>query len=204
MPAAEMSKKRIYDAAIRLFAERGVTPVTISELASAAGVARGTIYNNLDEPGELFAEIAGRMASEMHERVAASFELVDDPARRLANGLRFFVRRAHEEPHWGRFVVRFAFSDAALQGMWNGRPARDLEAGLAAGRYDFVRSQMPSVIAMIAAVGFSAMFLVLEGHKTWREAGSDAAVFALRALGIGAAEAQALAQADLPPLPPLE
>jgi AcrR family transcriptional regulator len=204
MAAAQASKQRIYDAAVRLFAERGVVPVNVSELATAAGVARGTIYNNLGEPDALFGEIAGRLGSEMHERVARSFERVQDPAHRLANGLRFFARRAHDEPHWGRFIVRFAFSNAALQGMWNGQPARDLEAGCASGRYDFEPTQMPSVIAMISGAGISAMVLVLEGHKTWREAGSDAAVFVLRALGVAADEARALAQVELPPLPTLD
>jgi hypothetical protein len=45
---------------------------------------------------------------------------------------------------------------------------------------------------------------VLEGHKTWRAAGSDAAVFVLRALGVAADEARAIAQVELPPLPALD
>ena len=204
MVATHASKQRIYDAAVRLFADRGVVPVNVSELAAAAGVARGTIYNNLGEPEALFGEIAGRLGSEMHERVARSFARIQDPAHRLANGLRFFARRAHDEPHWGRFIVRFSLSNAALHGMWNGQPARDLEAGRALGRYDFEPAQVPAVIAMIAGAGLSAMFLVLEGHRTWREAGSDAAVFVLRALGVAADEARALAQLELPPLPTLD
>jgi AcrR family transcriptional regulator len=204
MAAAHASKQRIFDAAVRLFAVRGVVPVNVSELATAAGVARGTIYNNVGEPEELFTEIAGRLASEMHERVARSFEMIDDPAHRLANGLRFFSRRAHDEPHWGRFMVRFALGNTALQGMWNGQPVRDLKRGVASGRYDFEPAQMPSVIAMISGSAVSAMFVVLEGHKTWRAAGSDAAEFVLRALGVAPDEARTLARVELPPLPTLD
>lgn len=204
MASAQASKQRIYDAAVRLFAERGVVPVNVSELAAAAGVARGTIYNNLGEPEALFGEIAGRLGGEMHERVTRSFEGIEDPAQRLASGLRSFARRAHDEPHWGRFIVRFSLGNAALQGMWSGQPARDLEAGRAAGRYDFEPAQIPSVIAMIAGAGLSAMVLVLEGHRTWREAGSDAAAFVLRALGVAPEEARALAHLELPPLPTLD
>jgi AcrR family transcriptional regulator len=204
MAPAQASQRRIYDAAVRLFAERGVVPVNVSELASAAGVARGTIYNNLGDPDRLFGEIAGQLGEEMHQRVVRSFGLVEDPAHRLANGIRFFARRAHEEPHWGRFIVRFAFSNAALQSMWAGPPAQDLQAGLANGRYDFAPEQLPSIIAMIAGAGLSAMFLVLEGHKTWRDAGSEAAMFVLRGLGVPADDARALAEAELPPLPLLD
>ena len=123
MSAAET---RIHEAALRIFAERGVTPLTISELAEAAGVARGTVYNNLGPTNTLFEDIAARLADEMHERVVMSFVEVADPAQRLANGIRFFIRRAHEEPLWGRFIIRFALGNQVLQGMWTGPPAADL------------------------------------------------------------------------------
>lgn len=44
----------------------------------------------------------------------------------------------------------------------------------------------------------SSIWLVLEGIKTWRDAGSDAAQFILTALGVPREEAQALAQMELP------
>ncbi len=37
----------IYEAVVRLFAQRGTTHTNVSELAQAAGLARGTIYNSL-------------------------------------------------------------------------------------------------------------------------------------------------------------
>jgi hypothetical protein len=45
------------------------------------------------------------------------------------------------------------------------------------------------------------MWLVLEGRKSWREAGSDAAELMLRSIGVTAEEARALATIELPPLP---
>ena len=53
---------------------------------------------------------------------------------------------------------------------------------------------------MIAGTGLSAVFLVLQGHKTWRDAGSDAAQFVLRALEIEPEEARRIANLELPPL----
>ena len=55
MTAAET---RIHDAALRIFAEKGVTQLTVSELAEEAGVARGTVYNNLGSTDALFEEVA--------------------------------------------------------------------------------------------------------------------------------------------------
>ncbi len=195
------AQARIHRAALELFAEKGATQVTISELAQAAGIARGTIYNNLKSPEALFENVAAQLADEMHQRVVASYAGVEDPAQRLANGIRQFIRRAHEEPHWGRFINRFAFSNQSLQGLWAGPPMRDVLLGISQHRYDFRQEQLPAVISLIAGSTLSAMFLVLEGHRTWREAGSDTAELVLRAMGIAPEQARQIATAELPPLP---
>jgi hypothetical protein len=176
MKSLAPAQVRIYEAAVRFFAERGTTHASVTELATALG-------------------------DEMHARILASFESMEDPARRLACGIRFFVRRAHEEPHWGRFIVRFAFTTATMRSMLSGPPARDLSEGLARGRYRFRPEQTPSILAVVGSTTLAAMWLVLEGEKTWREAGSDAAEVILRAIGVEAEEARALASEDLPPLP---
>lgn len=206
-PAAKQpltaAQRRIYDAATRLFAERGVTAVNVSDLAEAAGVARGTIYNNGVSIESLFTEVAAHLADEMNRRVAASFEEVEDPALRIALGIRHYLRRAHEEPDWGRFIARFGLTPEMMQKLWSGPPTRDLMAGLDAGRFKFRLEQLPSAIAMIGGSVMSSLFLVLHGHQTWREAGSHCAELVLRGLGITPKQAAQLARAELPPLPKL-
>lgn len=199
-------QERIQDAALRLFAERGMTQVTVSELAAAAGVARGTVYNNLGSGSvsveALFEEVATRLTREMDARVEASLARIRDPAQRLANGMRFFVRRTHEEPVWGRFLVRFGGSSPTLRALLAGGATRDLALGSELGRFRVRPEQIPSAVAMASASVLGAQWLVLEGHRTWRDAGADVAFLVLRALGVPDADAQALAASDLPPLPP--
>lgn len=202
MTALTPAQLRIHEAALRLFAERGVTEVNVKELAQAAGVARGTIYNNLPDPENLFEAVAAQLAEDMNARATDSFQEITDPAQRLATGIRLYVRRAHEDPHWGRFLTRFAFSATALQHMWRGQPLVDLMAGVQSGRYHLRQEQLPSALSLIAGTVLGAMFLTLEGIKTWRDAGSDAAELVLVSLGVTRAEARELANAKLPPLPP--
>ncbi|MCP3103390.1 TetR/AcrR family transcriptional regulator [Myxococcus sp. K15C18031901] len=197
-----VAQVRIHDAALRLFAEKGVTQLTVKELADAAGVARGTVYNHFESVDSLFQQVATRLADEMHERVTASFEQTADPAQRLANGIRFFVRRAHEEPHWGRFLVRFAVSTPTLQGLWSGPPASDMALGMERGRFSLRPEQFPSAIALLGGGVLAAMALVLEGHRTWRDAGAETAELYLRALGVPPDEALRLSTTELPALPP--
>lgn len=90
------ARRRIYAAAMKLFAESGLTKVSISELAAAAGMARGTIYSHVPDVDRLFEDVAGQLAHEMTERVVAGFAGISDPAERLAVGVRQYIRRAHE------------------------------------------------------------------------------------------------------------
>lgn len=194
------ARRRIQEAAIRLFAERGSANVTMSDLAQAAGVARGTVHNNLESPEVFFRQIANDMASEMYDRITVSSESVTDPVQRLALGIRFYVRRAHEEPDWGRFLRRFAVSEQAFHSLWLGQPARDLQAGIVSRRYAVREDQLSSAISFVAGGVLGAISLVLDGHRTWRDAGADAVEFCLRGLGVDAEEASFLATSDLPPL----
>lgn len=194
------SEQRIHRAALQLFAERGVTQVSVSELAEAAGVARGTIYNHFKHPESLFERVATELAAEMDRRIQQAFASVEDPAARLALGIRLWIRRAHLEPHWGRFFTRFSFSNDALQTMWSGPPVADVMKGIETGRYTVGPQQLPSIVAMMAGSVIGAIFMVLEGHRTWRDAGSDTVELVLVALGVAREEARTLATTELPAL----
>jgi AcrR family transcriptional regulator len=204
VPPLNAAQKRIHTAAMKLFAEMDVTRVSISDLAAAAGVARGTVYNNLGGTEGLFERVAAQLVREMTIRVTQSLADTDDLALRLAFGIRHYLRRAHEEPHWGRFLNRFGFSSASLQTLWSTDPIRNLNEGIETGRYRITREQLPSSMVMIAGAVLAAMLPVLEGRQTWREVGTEVAELLLVALGIPRDEARALAARELPPLPTLE
>lgn len=186
---------------MKLFAELGVTRISISELAIAAGMARGTVYANVANVDNLFEEVAAQLVHEMAYRVVLSFPDNDDPARNLSIGVRQYVRRAHDEPLWGRFMNRFGLSNASLQAVWATDPVANLRAGIATGRYKITEQQLPSMLGMLTGGTLAAMFPVLEGHGTWRNVAADTAELMLVALGLSRKEAKALARSDLPPLP---
>lgn len=198
------TKRRIHAAALRLFAESGATQLAISDLAAEAGVARGTVYSHMPESSPLFEEVASHLVDEMNERLSLCFAAIEDPAMRLAVGVRHYVRRAHAESDWARFVMRFAYTSTPLQRLWNSGPGEDLRQGLQSGRYRVRRAQLRAMLGMAVGGVLSAMASVLEGDATWRAAGSDLAELLLLALGLDAKEARALAGAPLPELPPLD
>ena len=198
--AVSATTSRIHAAALKLFAEKGVTSVTVSELADAAGIARGTIYNNVASIDSLFEDVAGELILEMHRRLKASSVGIDDPVLRLANGARYYLWRAHDDPTWGRFINRFALSSPSLQALWSGQLRLDLVEGAKQGRYDLEVGRLQVAMSFIAGGVLAGMLLVLDGHRTWRKAGPEVAELILRSLGISRQEARTLATRELPPL----
>ena len=209
MTTAELSPapsalRRIHAAAMKLFAERGVTKVSISELAAASGMARGTIYSHVPDIDTLFEDVAAAMAQEMIERIVVGFAGVTDPAMRLSIGVRQYIRRAHEEPVWGRFISRFGFSSALLREVLSSAPAADFVAGIDTGRYKISPDQVLAMVGLLTGGTMAAMLAVLDGHRTWRDIGADAVELLLLALGLARDEARALACSDLPLLRPID
>jgi AcrR family transcriptional regulator len=194
-------ERRISVAAMRLFTEKGAADVTISDLANEAGIARGTLYRNFESTEELFNKVVADFADQMHERITTTFVGIEDAAMRLAIGVRLWVRYAHENPLRGRFAVRFALTEPSLRAMFAGPPMRDVSAGIVAGRYHVDESMTPSIASLVIGATVSAMWMVQEGHQTWREAGSSTAELLLRALGIDTLEAHTISVAELPALP---
>jgi AcrR family transcriptional regulator len=204
LPVRTPARRRIQAAAMKLFAELGVTKVNVSELAAAAGMARGTIYSNVPDIDSLFEEVAAELVRDMVDRVMLGFVGVDDLAHQLSIGVRLYIRRAHEEPTWGRFMSRFALSTASLQAVLTSDPAVNLRAGMESGRYRIRPEQLPAMIGMLTGSTLAAMVPVLEGLATWREVGSDTAELLLVVLGVDREEARTLARIELPVLPVLQ
>ena len=192
--------QRINAAAMRLFTAKGTTQLSVSELAQEANVARGTLYRNVGSVEDLFDRIVAEFSADLHRRVAATFADIDDPAARLATGVRLWIRYAHENPTMGRFAVRFALTEESLRAVMTGPPMQDINAGIAAGRYNIGMPSIDSVASLACGATVSAMWMVLEGHQTWREAGTSTAELLLRAMGIDPAEAHEICTTDLPDL----
>jgi AcrR family transcriptional regulator len=197
-----VARVRIQRAAFRLFAQNGGGAITVSDLAEAAGIARGTIYNNVENPENLFAEVATSLSHEMIGRIEATMCGVADPVERLAMGTRLFIRRAHEEPDWGRFLVRFALNAESLQSMLGGPPARDIAEAVRLGRFKATNDKIAALATMLTGSTLAAMNAVIGGNQTWRNAGTNSAELFLRAGGIAAAEAHRIAARELPALAP--
>lgn len=193
-------QRRIEAAALKLFAARGNSGVTVSELAAEAGVSRGALYRNIESMPELFDQLRRQLAFDIHDANARMLDARGDidPPLRIATAVRSLIRLAHDSPDSGRLFVRFALTDESLRETLLGPPMSDIAAGIDSDRFVVTAGRELSIASFLTGTVISGMWMVLGGHQSWWTAGVGAAELILVALGIPRSEALDLAQHSLP------
>jgi AcrR family transcriptional regulator len=189
------TRAQLVEAARTLFARDGVEPVRINEITEEADVGFGSFYNHFASKDEIVAAVVGETMAEHGERLDALAEVLDDPAEVVAVAHRHFVDLARTEPETGWLAVRLELTHGVLAQAVGHRAVRDLERGVAEGRFD-----VEDVPVAFAATGGALLFVmraVLEG-VLGEDAGVVHAERVLRMLGVDAADAAEVARRPLP------
>jgi AcrR family transcriptional regulator len=180
----ELLENKIYRAALRVFARNGAQKLSVKELAKQAGVARGTIYNNIEDIDNLFEDLATRLTNELTSLInRALTDDIPDPER-IAIGIQTFMATAHRDPEWASFMIRFGLTNNNIKALWEGPLNMNLQRGIENSLYKIDRAQIPNVIIMIGCSILGSMQLVKDGHQTYREASGNLVQLVMRALGI--------------------
>jgi AcrR family transcriptional regulator len=83
----EVAAEHILDAAGELFAERGVSGVGMSEIATAAGCSRATVYRYFENRRALHVAFVNREAHEVARLIRDRTADITDPKERLVTGI---------------------------------------------------------------------------------------------------------------------
>lgn len=190
------TRGRLLQAARELFAEQGVDATRINEITDRADVGFGSFYNYFADK-DAIVEAVMRATTEEHgaamDRLTAS---VDDPAEVVAIAHRHFVRLAAQEPTWGRLVLRLESSHRVLAVALGPRALRDIEQGVAAGRFHV--DDVAVVLATIGGALLGTIQAVVDGTVDAGTADVAHAEIVLRMLGLTRAQAAAVARRPLP------
>ena len=102
-------RRKLIEAALIVFAEKGVDASIIDDVIAAAGVSRGTFYNYFRSNTELLIATSEELANEIADRIEASLDGAAPSVVSLATGLRLFLDVVGRFPLLGRFVTRVGF-----------------------------------------------------------------------------------------------
>lgn len=100
---------RLIEAAVHVFAEKGVDASVVDDVIRVAEVSRGTFYKYFQSNHELLVAAAEGLGNEMLLLVEANVLNIADPVERIAQGLISFVSITQRYPLVARFAYRVGF-----------------------------------------------------------------------------------------------
>jgi AcrR family transcriptional regulator len=186
---------------MRVLARGGTGPISIQEVTAEAGMANGTFYNYFRTREELLEATVVPLVQRLVGRLNASGGDIQDPARRLALGVRAFIAQAISDPTWASAMLRIWGSGTSLPRRAGVGVLSDLHAAQKKRRL-----QIPDPAAaldLVQGTVIASIRSVIEG-KAGPERGPAIAALLLRAFGMSAREADTLAHANMPELMPME
>ena len=143
----ERMRAILIEAALRLFAKQGVDATTIDEIVIVAGVAKGTFYNYFTDRADIARAVASRVRHAMNGAVEEINRGIEDPAERIARGVRLFMAGVVLDPVKAAMLARLYESGASLDGHGNAHLLGDIRDGIAKGRI-----KVPSDLAALHLV----------------------------------------------------
>lgn len=152
MTAREQRREQIIQKASELFAMRDFHAVQMDEIAEAANVAKGTLYNHFSSKEDLYVSTIRTRLQHLAESLAAAYKLRDEPWRNLRSFVVHYEKFMLKHPHFFRILRKcdtlfLNGADGELTAIR--RSARDillqvLDAGSQRGRF---RALHPEVTA---------------------------------------------------------
>src|SRR4051812_45618287 len=95
----ESQRRRILDAIVELVARDGYAHTTVGDVAAEAGVSRSTFYEQFESKEDCFRAAYDDVAARLIEAIREGASPIgDDPAARLAAGIRAYFEWSAEHP----------------------------------------------------------------------------------------------------------
>ncbi|MGT2509351.1 TetR/AcrR family transcriptional regulator [Cupriavidus basilensis] len=193
----ERMRARLAETALAVFAQKGVGASVIQDVIAAAGVSQGTFYNYFRTNDELLNAVAEELSNELINAIEQAVSRYEDPAVRIATGVRLYLYKARAFPLFARFVVQTGLHLASPNNLIYEHVPQHLEEGFTSGRF----LRMPLEVAMDLIGGQALMAIArLEAGNSAEDYPEWVVATLLRALGLPQKDAQRIAFAPLQPI----
>jgi AcrR family transcriptional regulator len=98
------------DAAVTVFAKKGVEAAAVSDVTELAELSNGSFYYHFRDKAELVDTVAHAIAASLVSETDDAIRSVVDGVERVALASQYFIQLGAAEPEWGWLVVQ-ALSD---------------------------------------------------------------------------------------------
>jgi AcrR family transcriptional regulator len=121
----ERQRRRILEAAERLFDERGIDRVTIADIVNAAGIRTSTLYEYFANKDDVVWAIVGDLLADAAVRAKQAMDQRDTALAKITALLEFMADGLTNDPSKVRFMAQF---DAMYARQWSPERLLSLEA----------------------------------------------------------------------------
>jgi AcrR family transcriptional regulator len=177
-----------------VFAEHGFDARVIDLVIRQAEVSRGTFYNHFNTIEELFTALAQAVSDEILMVVDPMVLRHDDPAIRLACGIRLSVALVRRHPILARFLVRGGVPALTVGSLTTETIPREVRAGITAGRFSVPHERLGFDLVLGSVMAAFHTLLTMELPEDYPQ---DLAQAVLQSLGVEPAEAHRCARVEL-------
>lgn len=189
------TRQQLIEAALRIYAHKGVGELALNELAEEAGVSNGTVYNYFRTREEVMEAVGVTLAEALSRQVTAVSVGVSHGAERMAIGVRTFLSKAEADPQWASALVRIVRYAEGMRSALAGAVRADLQLGLRQGEFRYADEDIALAFVVSATTG--AMAAVVEGVVPPHH-DSIVAEMVLLGLGVTTQKARRLATMPMP------
>ena len=142
-------------AACGIMTEKGVEAATMLEIAEAADVGAGTVYNYFKSKDDLAIAVLETLMHELGLRIEEVTDTFDDPAQVYAYGIRTVLDTATNDVRWAQMLNRSEVIADALFRMMGPFAIRDLRLASQAGRFEVSNADLVWRLTTHALIGAS-------------------------------------------------
>lgn len=158
-------REAIWEAAIELFATKGIDATTTREIARLADTAEGNIYRHFKNKDDLIRQLFEESAAALHAFLLEAVGEESDPKERLRRLLRAIFDFADEHPSVFAFLVTAPHSEfvRGRDADWRPLPMRLFSRTLQEGFESGVFREVHPVLATGWIVAMAQRAIVISG-----------------------------------------
>lgn len=190
-------RKRLLESAMIVFAQKGVGASVIPDVVAAAEVSQGSFYNYFRTNEDLLTAVSEELSNEMVLLIETAVGGIEDPALRVATGLRSYLHLARSYRIVARFLSSAGLHLAGKKSAVYEYLPPDIKEGQKRG--DFDDTPLDIALDLIRGAGLVALHRMANA-RTPRDYPEKIVQAILRSLGVSVATAANLTAAPLPKL----
>jgi AcrR family transcriptional regulator len=194
-PRRQRTRGSLVAAGRRLIAARGIAALRIADITQEAGVALGSFQNHFASKEELVEAVVSDTLASLADEIVGDEPRQGDAAVVAIAALRRFVRLAYDDPEFSRVLVNLSRGEELFLDAISPYARMALRRAVREGVFDI--DDVDVAATAVVAGGLAVIRRILDGD-VGPEADVTLARMVLRGFGVEAAEADRLAELDLP------